>query len=384
MNRKINAFLFGFLLTCTANGGTAEPPLLQDNKGKEISTKEAWLKRREELRELFRTHIYGRVPKTPFKLTSKVKKEDKKALDGRATLKILALTVTTEHGSLTYQVNLFVPNKRSTPAPAFILICNRGVENIDPTREKKSPFWPVEEIIDAGFATAAFKNSDVDPDDKKDDFKNGIHPLLDGGKRSDDSWGTIAAWAWGASRVLDYLETDPDVDATKVAVIGHSRGGKTALWAGANDERFAMAISNCSGCTGAALARRRVGEKVARINKSFPHWFCRNYRKFNEKEHELPVDQHMLIALMAPRAVCVASASKDSWADPVGEYLATRDAAPAWSLYGIDSKLPNDQPKANIPLRSGMLSYHMREGKHNLIVYDWEQYIAMGKKVFGM
>jgi len=177
---------------------------------------------------------------------------------------------------------------------------------------------------------------------------------LDQGTRNDTSWGTIAAWAWGGSRILDVLETtfSSQVDATKVAVIGHSRGGKTELWAAAEDERFVMAISNNSGCTGAALSKRKkngnYGEMVGQINTVFPNWFCRNYRRYNSNEDLLLVDQHMLLALLAPHAVCVASASKDNWADPLGEYWGIRDAAPVWSLFGVDSRLPNQQPAPRV------------------------------------
>ena len=183
--------------------------------------------------------------------------------------------------SLTIHLCLFVPNQARKPAPAFLLICNRSPDNIDPTRKNKSEFWPAEEVIARGYAIAAFYNADVDPD-KNDGFKDGIHGMLDGGTRPPDAWGTLAAWAWGASRCMDYLVTDPDIAKDKVAVIGHSRGGKTALWAGAEDERFAMACSNDSGCGGAALSRRQTKDKetVARINKSFPHWFNENFKAY--------------------------------------------------------------------------------------------------------
>lgn len=293
----------------------------------------------------------------------------------------------------TFPFRLFVPNSsRTMLPPVFLLICNRSEDEIDPHRKTFSEYWPVDDIIDNGFATAAYWSGDIDPDDSNDDFTiNGIHPLLDGGTRTDSSWGAIAAWAWGASRILDVLvreEQEFHIDSTKVVMIGHSRGGKTALWATVEHERLAMAASNNSGCTGAALSKRKacgkVGETIAQINEVFPNWFCKNYRRYNNNEMAMEVDQHMLLACIAPRAVSVASATKDDWADPIGEYLSTRDASIVWSkVFGIHSKLPNQQPPPEEPIQSGNLGYHLRSGEHDLNRYDWQQHMTMAKRVFG-
>ncbi len=331
-------------------------------------------RRRPELLELFRTHVYGRVPSTPFTTAFKVVERNPAALAGTATLKRVDVTLSRGPEALTIKLVLFTPRK--TPAPTFLLICNRGVENIDPTRAKKSPFWPAEEVVARGYGIAAFFNGDVDPD-KHDGFKDGAHRLLDVEPRGPDAWGTIAAWAWGASRALDYLATDADVDPARVAVIGHSRGGKTALWAAAQDERFWMAVSNDSGNTGAALSRRRFDgkESVARINKAFPHWFCATYQSYGGREDALPVDQHQLLALMAPRALAVGSADQDRWADPRGEFLSTSRAGAVWGLFGKKALGDAGMPPVGKALNGDGVHYHLREGKHDLTLHDWERYL---------
>ncbi|OGV70320.1 MAG: hypothetical protein A2283_08230 [Lentisphaerae bacterium RIFOXYA12_FULL_48_11] len=363
---------------------TLPDPLLALD-GRKIATPKEWQKvRRPEILELFRKHVYGRVPETSYKKKFKVVNVDPKAMNGEATLKQVDITISKGTNSLVIHLQVFVPNNVPKPVPAFLLICNRKPDNIDPTRKIKNEFWPAEEAIARGYAIAAFYNADVDPD-KNDGFKDGIHGILDEGKRPPDAWGTIAAWAWGASRCMDYFETDRDIARDKVAVIGHSRGGKTALWAGAEDERFAMVCSNDSGCGGAALSRRITKEKetVAKIIKAISYWFCETFKSYSDRESALPVDQHMLISLIAPRAVYVASADKDLWADPRGEFLSVVHAAPVYQLFGKKGLGVLEMPAIGEPVRGEGAAYHIREGKHNLTLVDWNFYMDFADRLFG-
>jgi hypothetical protein len=356
------------------------PDVLKTKGGQIIESKKEWLKiRRPELEELFTSQMFGRIPGTLFEKRFNVVKSDENAMNGIATLRQVDIIVSSAGKSITIHLGLFIPNKAKKPVPAFLLICNRSSDNIDFTREKKSEFWPAEEVIARGYAIAAFNNADVDPDNF-DEFKNGIHGVLDR-SRNEESWGTLAAWAWGASRCLDYLETEKNIDGSKVAVVGHSRGGKTALWAGATDQRFAMVVSNEAGCGGSSLARRRFGETIERITKSFPHWFCGNYKKFSNREDEFPVDQHELMALIAPGALYVASADKDLWGDPRGQYLALFHSQPVFRLWDKKISLPEIMPPLNTPVHSGQIAYHIRDGEHNLLLKDWNWFMDFGDVV---
>ena len=357
------------------------PDPLKRADDSKVTTAEEWQKHRTTILELFRTHVYGRSPGRPEHLERKLLQEDAGALAGTATLKRVALGCGQDDRHHRFELTLFLPKGRR-PAPVFLLLNNRPAENTDPTRAMKSGFWPVEEVLARGYGIAAIQVNEVGPD-KKDTFREGVIRLMEGDRteRPPDAWKTISAWAWGASRVMDYLVLDPDVDAKRVAVVGHSRGGKTALWAGAQDERFALVVSNCSGCTGAALSRRPVGETVKVINNAFPHWFCDNYRKYNDREAELPIDQHELIALVAPRAVYVASAVEDVWADPKGEFQALAHANPVYSLFGEPAIDPEAMPAVEKPLIAGRRAYHIRSGIHNLTPYDWQRYLDFADRL---
>lgn len=354
------------------------PDPLRGGDGSVVRTAEEWPRRRAEILELFRTQMYGRRPGKPERLAFEVVQEDPAAMDGAATLRRVAVVSRQAGREHRFEVTLFLPNVSSRPVPVFLLLNNRGPENTDPTRREKSGFWPAEEVIARGYGVAAIQNRELAPDDKET-FRDGVIRLFEGDvpaeSRSADACAALAAWGWGGSRALDYFETDKRIDAKKIAVLGHSRGGKAALWAGAEDERFALVISNDSGCGGAALSRRRFGETVAQINRSFPHWFCGNFKNYNDREDELPLDQHMLIALIAPRAVCVGSADEDLWADPRGEFLSVAHASPVYALWGHPPMGPEDMPSLDRPLVAGPRSYHVRSGGHNLTPEDWRHYM---------
>ncbi len=362
-------------------GAYSLPDPLATPRGR-VRTADEWRKRRAELLELFRANVYGREPAVSARSRFEVIAEDPAALSGTATLERVAITTTNGPRQHRFELTLFLPNGRR-PAPVFLLLNNRPATNADPTRKEKSGFWPAEEMIARGYGIAALQVGELAPDDK-DKFRDGIMAVLDdpARPRPADAWGALAAWAWGASRAMDYFETDARIDSKHVAVVGHSRGGKAALWAGAEDERFALVISNESGEGGAALTRRNFGETLARITTSFPHWFAERYKSFAGREAELPVDQHMLIALVAPRAVYVASADEDLWSDPRGEFLSLAQASPVFALWGDAPIRAEDMPALEQPLVSGRRAYHVRRGAHNLTPYDWARFAEFADRAW--
>ena len=399
--KKLFSFLFAVALLMPTMGVVAQQKY--GAKPLEFESLKEWKKvHRPAIMDFFLTDVYGHYPQKQVTPRFELLEQSDKALGGKAVRKQVAIHL--DGMDTPILLLIYQPAGVKGKVPAFVGMNFKGNHqiNIDPEiiisanaptgkdlgtdapRGAASSRWPLEEIVGAGYAVATIYRGDVDPD-HDDGFKNGIHPLFyRAGQTKPDAeeWGTIGAWAWGLSRVMDYLEQDKSIDHKRVAVVGHSRLGKTSLWAGATDERFAIVISNDSGCGGAALSVRKVGETVAKINKSFPHWFCDNYNKYNDNEEALLVDQQGLIALIAPRPVYVASATEDTWADPEGEFLSALYASPVYELYGKKGLAVSSMPKPEQPSIEGDVGYHIRTGKHDITLYDWQQYIKFANKYF--
>lgn len=380
------------------------PELLRMANGKTVRDSNMWWRqRRPEILGLYEQYVFGKTPDQTVEMQFETTSEDATALDGAATCKQIAIHLGNDRGKVTLNLLLYRPNDISNPAPAFlgmnfygnqtvhkdpnITLTQHWVGNHKPfgitenratesSRGTQSRRWPVKHIVARGYALATLYYGDVDPD-FDDAFQNGVHPLFYSTNQNapaKNEWGSIGAWAWGLSRVMDFFEQDPTIDQQRVAVMGHSRLGKAALWAGSQDQRFALVVSNNSGCGGATLSRRRFGETIAHVNRKFPHWFCRNFHRYSNKEKKLPVDQHMLISLIAPRPVYVASAEEDHWADPRGEFLSTKYAHAAYELLGTQGLPLREMPAVNQPTM-GTLGYHIRSGEHDVTLYDWERYM---------
>jgi len=383
------------------------PDLFSTFDGKKITDTSEWENtRRPELYRFFQGQVYGKVPGTLDSVSFKVVETSKNALNGKAQRKQVVVSMFKNGKALAFHILLYLPKTKKS-SPIFLgynfygnhtvtddtnVIVSKAwaMDNEEfgitdnrltkASRGVRTNRWSIEKIIDGGFGLATVYYGEIHPD--KNDFSDGLHSLFysEGQEKPEkDEWGSIAAWAFGMSRALDYLETDPDIDATRVVSFGHSRLGKAALWAGASDSRFAAVISNNSGCGGAALSKRKFGETIGRINTRFPHWFNDNFTKFNENEESLPADQHELLALIAPRPLYIASAEDDRWADPRGEFLSAQYASPVYELYGKEGIPTNQMPETNSPIQN-TLAYHIRTGKHDVTDYDWEQYIEWARK----
>jgi hypothetical protein len=417
----MRAFLmFGFLASLLDPRSTAAefpPPEKLPSKpelpnplvmfdGTKVAAKNDWFaKRRPELKALFEHYMYGQQPK-PLKVTAKVNHEDAKAFDGKATLREVILTLgDQELGQI--KLLLVTPNGRKEPAGIFVgmnfcgnhavvkdpkvllptawMYPNRkGVKDNKATEEGRGSdvdVWNIDLIIERGYGLATFYNGDIDPD--RADQRGGIRQLWhhDGDERGDET-ATIMAWAWGISRAVDYLVTLKEIDAKKIAVVGHSRLGKTALLAAAFDDRIALAIPLQAGCGGTAPSRGKVGESVKQINDRFPHWFCGNFKQFNSDPSKLPFDQNCLVASCAPRPVLFSNAVEDTWANPDGQFEVLKAADPVYRFLeagGLDAK---ERPPIG-KLVNSKLGYFIRNGKHSMTREDWQAFLDFADKQLG-
>ena len=383
------------------------PPILDVKPDSGLEARAVWETRRAELLKLFTDEMFGSYPSSPYELDCK-EVESGPAFGGKGLRQQFAVTAKTGSGSQRFDLLIYFPKNATKPVPCFLGLNFRGnhTVNTDPKilipeswapkddeakvvdnksteagRGTSSRRWECEILVENGCAVATAYCGDIDPD-FDDQFKNGVHALFPEHRPSPEHperWGTIAAWSWGLSRLMDCIEQKAKaVDPTRVAVIGHSRLGKTSLWAGAKDRRFAAVISNDSGCGGAAISRREIGETLWRINDSFPHWFCGNFKKYSNNEANLPFDQHQVLALAAPRPLYVASASEDLWADPKGEFLAAQFAGELYKQLGGQPLELKGFPAPNTA-SIGQVSYHLREGKHDILAWDWKNYIEFIK-----
>jgi len=394
-------------------GSYTLPDILTCLDGTKVTDIKTWReKRRPELLREFEQSIYGRTPEVPTKIRFETTSVEPRALGGLATRKEITIHLFDDPAAPRIALMLYTPNHVKQPAPAFLGLNYFGNQCVDPdptitpstlwmrpmaaegivnnratekTRGVQARRWPLELALKRGYAVATYFYGDLEADNF-DGWKTGLRGYLlrkaGRDQPADDDWGALGVWGWGLSRAMDYLVTDPAIDAKRVILFGHSRHGKTALWAGAQDERFAIVISNDSGEGGAALGRRNFGETIAMSVRSAGYWYCGNYRKYIDRASERPTDQHMLIALIAPRPAYVASAEQDLGADPRGEFLAASHAEPAYRLYGLRGLGGLEMPGVERPV-GDYVGYHLRSGGHDILAYDWEQFMNFADRHFG-
>ena len=383
------------------------PDLFLCNDGTIVEAPKQWeKKRRPEIMELFSKYMFGKVPKISEGMKAEIIQTNENARGGKAIRRDVRVYPLSDHPDFSVSVQIYLPlSARTKPVPLFFAcallpnytVCNdkdiympdtimhaegRKIKAVK--RGYMSEFWQLDKILERGYGLATFCHQDISPDTQPDFLKSIPYLYYSPGYNypKPDEWGSISFWAWQMSRVLDYLVTDKLIDKKKIIAIGHSRFGKTVLWAAAQDQRYAMIISNNSGCGGASISRRQFGETIEAINQQFPQWFCGNFKQFNNREEFMPFDQHELLALIAPRPLYIASAEDDKWADPKGEFLSAKEASRVYNLYGLKGIDCNTMPLLNVPVNDGYVGYHYRKGKHTITSYDWDQFLNFADKFF--
>jgi hypothetical protein len=383
------------------------PDVLTMRDGTKVATKKDWEEKRcPELKELFQHYMYGRFPAKPKKVTAKILFEDAQALGGKGTLREVEITFGPPEWPKIYL--LVALPKGKVPAACFVgpnfggnhLLTSHekvriptawvppgypGVEKgtnkaTAAGRGKQADTWPLQQIVEAGYGVATFYCGDIQPD--RPNVLEGMRAkqVTDRPPFLDDT-ATIAWWAWGCHRAVDYLVTDRNIDAKRLAVVGHSRLGKTALLAGAFDDRIAVVIPHQSGCGGAGPSRVKnpKAETVKRITTVFPHWFCTNFSSFGDDTTKLPFDQHCLVAICAPRPVLFTNAEDDQWANPPGQFDVLAAAAPAYKLYGDEKPVAARMPETGV-LADERLGYFIRTGKHSMTPDDWKVFVRFADR----
>jgi hypothetical protein len=364
------------------------PELLVCNDLSPVITAQNWnTKRRGEILDVFNSEVFGAIPVTPTAFPAEIISEYQDVFSDSAIMQKISLYPLGKRGGVTINLLAFHPINAEGPVPYFLganffgnhavtndvrvkinqgwmrssdiegqVINNRSTED---SRGREVSRWPIEQILRSGFGFATFYYGDVEAD-HENGWLDGIRGKWV--KSSPESWGAISAWAWGFIKIHDYLKSQYSFEVGEVTVIGHSRLGKAAIWAGANDSSFARVIANNAGAGAVSLARRNFGESIEALNERFPHWYCENFKKYNNYPDQLPVDMHQLLALIAPRALYIASASEDLWADPKGELESLKAAQPVFNLLG-----------------GSEIGYHLRQGGHDLTYEDWGHYLNFAK-----
>ena len=369
-------------------------PLLMSNGKTAKDTNEWNTVQRPYIYQLFEENVYGRYPTEHVAIHFKIRESSNNALNGTATRKQVRIYLHPTDTTVFTDLLIYLPNSKKASAPIFLSLNFNGNQTVNkdpsilPSQNEtevngkpldsirgSDPYWQIEDVIARGYGVATAHYEDIEPDNK-DGWKTGIRTTLkDVLKIQPEEWSALGAWAWSMSRMMDYLQQDPSIDPERIVLMGHSRLGKASLWAGASDTRFAIIISNESGEGGAALSKRWFGETVKKINDQFPHWFVAAYKKYNDNTDALPLDQHMLLSLIAPRPLYIASAEGDLWADPKGEFLSAVHAGKVYALFekkglGTETMPPINQPVGNT------IRYHIRSGRHAVTLYDWQQYLV--------
>ena len=383
---------------------TLPNPLVLAN-GQPVRDAATWFRlRRPEILNFYREDIHGRSPARPAGMTFHVYEEDRHALGGRAIRKQVTINFFGQADGPKADMLIYLPANAPQPPPVFLCLSFNPIDQISPDPAIKlekswnrktmtwqrdtdkdrgrAKGWPIDKILARGYGIAVIYYDDIEPDlpdrsvTRQQKYGVRVHYLRPGqAEPAPDEWGAISAWAWGLSRGLDYLETDRDIDRRHVIALGHSRLGKTVLWAGAQDTRFAMVVASSSGEMGAALSRRNYGETIDDMVRNFPYQFCANFKRYAHHWNDLPVDSHMLISLIAPRPLYLNTGSLDQWSDPRGEFLAAVAAAPVYRLFGEEGLGTDRMPPLDTPLLKGMIGFQCHTGKHEILVSDWDRFL---------